>query len=63
MVIHVNGGMQLRVVTKIWILQLVDPISTIIYITIKKFLTLTKAQSSSLLSGSSIINFRKEEMK
>ena len=63
MVIHVNGRMQLRVVTKIWILQLVDPISTIIYITIKKFLTLTKAQFSSLLSGGSIIDFHKEEMK
>lgn len=63
MVIHVNGGMQLRGVTKIWILQLVDPSSTVIYITIKKFLTLEKAQSSYLLSGGSIIDFRKEEMK
>ena len=51
MVIHVNGGMQLRVVSKIWILQLVDPSSTVIYLTIKKFLTLAKAQSSYLLSG------------
>lgn len=63
MVIHVNGGMQLRVVSKIWILQLVDPRSTAIYITIKKLLTLTKAQSSYLLSGGSIRDFHKEEMK
>lgn len=63
MVIHVNGGMQLRVVSKIRILQLVDPSSTVIYLTIKKFRTLAKAQSSYLLSGGSIIDFHKEEMK
>lgn len=32
MVIHVNGGTQLRVVTKIWILQSIDPSSTIYHL-------------------------------